>query len=1039
MWDKLVEISIRWKMAVVTAALLLLGVGLFTALRLPVDIFPDLTAPTVTVITEAHGMAPEEVEALITVPLETSINGATGVRRVRSASAAGISIVWVEFEWGRDIFIARQIVNEKLQLAQGSLPEQASPPVLAPISSIMGEIMIIGLSADTAKGKVTPMELRTLSEFIVRRRILSIPGVSQVVPIGGGVKQYQVLVSPDRLLTHGVTLHEVLEAARSANLNSSGGVVQQYGQEYLIRGLGRTQDEEEVRKSVVKLNGKVPVLLEDVARIEVGAAPALGDGSVNGRPGVVLVIQKQPNANTLDLTKRVKSALGALQKEMPEGAVIHDDLFEQADFIRVAIRNVLHAIRDGSFVVILVLFLFLWSLRSTFIATMAIPLSIALTVLVIQLFGVSINTMSLGGITIALGSLVDNAIVLIENIHRRLRENMARPESQRIPESRVMLGAFQEVSGSLFSATFIDCIVFAPLFWLSGVEGRMLIPLGIAYIVGILASLVVSVTATPALCALLFTSTRRKLMDHESWVVRRLKSGYRGSLNRALGQPMVIIGAAVALVIASLLVLGSLGRSFLPDFNEGTLTIGIVSVPGTNLEESRKIGDMVDGILFSFPEVVSSARRTGRAELDEHAQGANAAETEVRLRMGDRSKEEFLDALRQKLTLVPGTNVTIGQPISHRIDHMLSGTRANIALKIFGPNLYQLRSLGQAVKGAVQGVEGLVDLSVEEQVDVPQLRIKANRVEMAKYGVTARDLTEFVDVAFNGETATQIMEGDRSFDLVVRLEEASRGKIEDIREAAVMTPAGIRVPLSALATITLDKGPNMVTRENVQRKIVVSGNAAGRDVQSIVDDIDHLIKEKVKLPEGYHIQYGGQFESAERATRLISLLSMVGIALILLLLYMQFRSLPLAALVLVNLPLSLIGGVFILFLTGEILSVASIIGFITLFGIATRNGILLVSRYRQLEEAGNFKHLDVVREGSVERLSPILMTALATAVALLPLALARGETGNEIQSPLALVIIGGLFSSTLLNLYVIPVLYLKFFANREARLKGPVL
>ncbi|HEU0076659.1 MAG TPA: efflux RND transporter permease subunit [Longimicrobiaceae bacterium] len=1029
MLNTLIHWSIRNRLLVAVASALLLAAGVYTAARMPVDVFPDLTAPTVTVLTEAHGMAPEEVETLVTFPVETAVNGATGIRRVRSATSQGISIVFVEFEWGTDIFQARQIVAEKLQLVAASLPDGVPPPVLAPVSSIMGEIMIVGV---TGGPDVSPMEVRSVADWTVRRRLLAVPGVSQVVPIGGEVKQYQVLVSPDRLRAYGVTLQDVLHAAEGANVNASGGVYMDRGQEYVIRGIGRAAGAADIAQTVVAVRSGTPVLIRDVAEVRVGPSPKLGDGSINARPAVVMSVMKQPNTNTLELTRRIDATLDEIQPTLPAGIKVNKGVFRQASFIRTAVDNVIEALRDGAVLVVLILFLFLWSVRTTFISVLAIPLSLAVAVFALKLLGISINTMTLGGMAIAIGALVDDAVIDVENVFRRLRENRLKPERERSPAFEVIYEASREIRASITTATLIICIVFVPLFFLSGVEGRMLRPLGIAYIVSILASLVVALTLTPALCAYLLPNAKETAAEHESRVPAWLKARYARVLQPALHHPRTLIGGAAAAVVLALAAVPFLGRAFLPEFQEGSLVISALTVPGTSLDESNQIGRRIEQILLEHPAVKETARRTGRAELDEHAQGVNAAEIDVRLDLAEHELEATVDELREELTAVPGTQITIGQPLGHRIDHMLSGTRASIAIKLFGPDLYELRRLGEEIKAAAEGVEGTADVAVEQQADVPQARIAMNRAAMARYGVTPEYLAEAIDVAFAGEVASQVLEGQQSYDLVVRFDESARGSLERIAQARFDTPVGVQVPLSALADVRNDRGPNGISRENVQRKIVIQSNVSGRDVGSVVEDIQDRVAARVKLPQGYSLEYGGQFESAGEATRTIGLLSLVSLTAVFLLLFLEFGSVRQALLVMVNLPLALVGGIFAVLLSGGVLNVATLVGFITLFGIAVRNGILLVSHYNHLLSEGT-PLLEAVFRGSMERLNPVLMTALSAGLALIPLALAGGEPGNEIQSPMAVVVLGGLLSAVVLNMLVVPALYLRYGVESRPR------
>ena len=1023
MLNNLIAWALRNRVIVLATAALMLAAGAWTAYRMPVDVFPDLTAPTVTVLTEAHGMAPEEVEALVSFPIETAVNGATGVRRVRSSTAQGISVVWVEFDWGTDIFRARQIVSEKLQTLGNALPAGISAPVLAPVSSVMGEIMMIGLT-----GPQSPMELRTVADWTIRRRLLAVPGVAQVIPIGGEVKQYQVLVDPARMLATGVTLEEVVRAAGGSNANASGGVYMSKFQEYVIRGLGRVQSAQDIAQTVVAVRGGIPVLIGQVADVRVGPAPKYGDASVNAKPGVVLAVQKQPGANTLELTRRIERELADMQRTLPKGMTAHVELFRQADFISVAVENVIEALRDGAILVVAILFLFLWNMRATAISVVAIPLSLVVAIFAMKLLGITINTMTLGGMAIAIGALVDDAIIDVENVFRRLKENHHLPAAAQRPALRVIYDASKEIRASIVNATLIIIVVFLPLFFLGGVEGRLLRPLGFAYVVAILASLLVAVTVTPVLCSYLLPTSKAVQTEHESRVVTWLKARYARVLEAVIARPKRVLWGAAAALLVTLAAVPFLGTAFLPEFNEGALTVSVVTVPGTSLEESNAIGRRVEEILLANPAVKNTDRRQGRAELDEHAQGVNAAEIDVTLKDGI-DREPVLEQLRREFSAIPGTNVTIGQPIGHRIDHMLSGTRANIAVKIFGPDLYELRQVGTQVRDAMQGIEGVADLQLEQQMDVPQLRIRADRSALARYGMTVGQLAEAIDVAFNGEEVSQVLEEGKSFDLVVRLPESLRSDAEAISGVMFDTPAGQRVPLSQLATITVDRGPNTVSRENVQRKIVVQANVAGRDLGSTVADIRQAVEEKVQLPPGYHVEYGGQFEAQEESTRTLGALSLLSVAAIFLLLFAEFRSPRTATLVMANLPLALIGGVLAVLLTGRVVSIASLVGFVTLFGIATRNGILLVAHYRQLLAEGAPFREAVVR-GSLERLSPILMTALTAGLALIPLAIGGGEPGNELQTPMAIVILGGLLSATALNMIVLPALYW-LFGERE--------
>ena len=1029
MLNNLIAWSLRNRVLVLAGASIMLVAGAWTAYRMPVDVFPDLTAPTVTVLTEAHGMAPEEVEALVSFPIETAVNGATGVRRVRSSTAQGISVVWVEFDWGMEIFRARQIVSEKLQTVASALPTGVSAPVLAPVSSVMGEIMMIGLT-----GTQSPQDIRTVADWTIRRRLLAVPGVAQVIPIGGEVKQYQVLPEPARMLAAGVTLEEVVRAAEGSNENASGGVFMSQGQEYVIRGIGRVQSVADISQTVVAVRGGVPVILGQVAEVRIGSAPKYGDGSVNARPAVVLAVQKQPGANTLELTRRIEAELADIQAALPAGMKVHSELFRQADFISRAVTNVVHALRDGAIFVVIILFLFLWNFRATAISIVAIPLSLVVAIFAMKLLGITINTMTLGGMAIAIGALVDDAIIDVENVFRRLKENHHLPAALQRPALTVVYEASKEIRASIVNATLIIIVVFLPLFFLGGVEGRLLQPLGFAYVVSILASLIVAVTVTPVLCAYLLPTSRAVREETESRVVTWLKAKYAPILETVLARPKRVLWGALAALGLTMAALPLLGSAFLPEFNEGALTVSVVTVPGTSLDESNAIGRRVEEILLANPAVKNTDRRQGRAELDEHAQGVNASEIDVTLNEKV-NKEELFEQLRREFAAIPGTNVTVGQPIGHRIDHMLSGTRANIAVKIFGPDLYRLRAVGAQIRDVIQGVPGAADVQLEQQTDVPQLRIRADRAALAQYGMSVGHLAEAIDIAFNGEVVSQVLEEGKTFDLVVRFPEELRSGAGAIGGVMFDTPTGQRVPLAQLATITVDRGPNAISRENVQRKIVVQANVADRDLGSVVADIRSEVAENVRLPAGYHVEYGGQFEAQEDSTRTLGALSLLAIAAIFLILYAEFRSPRTATLVMANLPLALIGGIAAILLTGRVVSIASLVGFITLFGIATRNGILLVSHYRQLLGEGVPFREAVVR-GSLERLSPILMTALTAGLALIPLALGGDKPGNELQTPMATVILGGLLSSVVLNMVVLPALYWQFEGRRPDAVAG---
>jgi CzcA family heavy metal efflux pump len=1019
MLNRIINFSLYNRLLIIIASALLIVAGSYTASRMEVDVFPDLTAPTVVVLTESHGMAPEEVERLVTFHIETAMNGATNVRRVRSSSLAGISIVWVEFEWGTDIYRARQIVSEKLLAVRSSLPADVGNPTLAPNSSIMGEIMLISVTADSTK----TMDLRTLADWTIRPRLLAIGGVSQVVVIGGEYKQYQVLASPQRMKHFNVTLTELVKACKEANLNAAGGFMNEFGNEYVIRGIGRTNDPELLGKTIVKVVNNAPVTIADVAQIKIGSSTKIGDGSLRGNPAVILTVMKQPNTNTLDLTNKIDGAIADLGKSVPSDVHIDTKIFRQADFINASISNIQKVLVEGSIFVVVILFLFLMNWRATAISLLAIPISLITAILTLKWLGFTINTMSLGGMAIAIGDLVDDAIIDVENVYRRLKENARKPDEERQPVLSIVYHASVEIRSSVINATFIIIAAFIPLFFLSGMEGRLLAPLGIAFIVSLFASLIVAITLTPVLCSYLLTGEKSlSAQHHESWLVQKLNRWYEGSLKRALEYRKSILGIALLLFIVAASLLFTLGRSFLPEFNEGSLVISAVSLPGISLEESNKIGRNIEKALLTVPEIKTTTRRTGRAELDEHAQGVNASEIDAPFTLDERSREEFMKEVRKKLSGIVGANITIGQPIGHRIDHMLSGTRANIAIKIFGHDLSTLFTLSNRIKIAIESTEGLVDISVEQQIEIPQIQIKVRREMLARYGITIGEFTEFIDVAFAGERVGDIYEDDKRFDLMLRFDNNNRGSIENIRNTLIDAHDGRKIPLIEVAEIISASGPNTINRENVQRKTVVSANVSGRDQKSAVDEIKSKIESSITLPEGYHIEYGGQFEAEAEASKTLMAASLISLLIIFILLFMEFRDAKISGIILLNLPLALIGGVLSIWLTSGIISIPAIIGFITLFGVATRNGILLISHYNTLQAEGK-SLLDTVIQGSKDRLSPILMTALTAGLALIPLAIAGDLPGNEIQSPMAKVILGGLLSSTLLNIYVVPIVY----------------
>ena len=1018
MLNRIIHWSLENRLLVIVGASILLVYGGITASRVPIDVFPDLTAPTVTVLTEAHGLAPEEVEALISVPLESALNGTSGVFRVRSNSAVGLSLVFVEFELDTDIYRARQLVTEKLQ--QVRLPGDVGPPVLGPISSTMGEIMLISMRAG---GETSAMDLRSLADWVLRPRLLAITGVSQVTVIGGDLKQYQVLVDPARLVDYDLSLEEVTQAVEEANAVGAGGIMERPNEEFLIRGRGRVSNVDDLAESVIAVRDGRPVLVRHVAEVRLGAAVKRGDGSFNMQPATVVTIQKQPNVNTLELTAQIERTLEELSATLPADIEIDAEAFQQARFINLAVGNVRDALLEGGVMVAVVLFLFLWNFRTTLISLTAIPLSLLTSILAMSYFGISINTMTLGGLAIAIGELVDDAIVDVENVFRRLRENAASSN----PDSAlsVVFRASSEIRNSIFYATLIIVLVFLPLFSLAGFEGRMFAPLAFAYIVSIAASLVVALTVTPVLCYWLLGQSKQIERRGDSALVSFSKKIYARVLGWTLDHPYEIIVVSVLMLVTSLAVLPLTGREFLPPFNEGAMNINVTLPPGTSLAESNRIGTVVEEALHEVPEVVSTTRRTGRAELDEHAAGVNASELEVITNESDRTQFEVMDEVRQSLARIPGAGVEVGQPISHRIDHLLSGTRAQIAIKLFGPDLPTLRNKGEEIRAAIEGVPGIVDLLVEPQVGLPQVQIRVDRNNAAALGLSAGDLAYAVENAFNGIVVGQVLERQRSYDIIVRLEDAARDSVESIANTLVTTHDGTKIPLAQVADVRVDQGPNTINRENGQRRIIVQANVSGRDLGSVIDEVRATIGREVALPEAYFLQYGGQFEAQETAADRILWLSLVTIGGIFLLLYMALKSVRASLLVMANLPLALIGGVVIVFLSGGTLSIASLVGFITLFGIATRNGIMLVTHYRHLIDQG-VVFRDAIVQGSMERLSPILMTALVTGVGLIPLALGVGTPGKEIQQPMAAVILGGMLTSTFLNMVVIPALYLKY-------------
>jgi CzcA family heavy metal efflux pump len=1018
MLDKIIHYSLHNRLLVLACGILLAVWGTYTAKNIDVDVFPDLNAPTVVVMTEAQGLAPEEVERLVTFPVETAVNGATDVRRIRSSSTNGFSVVWVEFDWGTDIYRARQIVSEKLATVNESLPKGISQPVLAPQSSILGEMLIVGLTADST----SQLDLRSLADWTIRPRLLATGGVAQVTVIGGEIEEYQILLSPEKMRHYGLSLDEVLQACRGMNRNVNGGVLYEYGNEYIVRGKISTNQIHELSEALVKATKGGGIRLGDIAELRIGGkSPRLGLASERGKEAVLLTVNKQPKASTIQLTKQLESLLTELQKTLPPDVHISTNAFRQSDFIDNSIRNVKNSLWEGSLFVVLVLILFLMNTRATVISLVAMPLSLIVSMLALHFMGFTLNTMSLGGMAIAIGSLVDDAIVDVENVFKRMRENKALPPEARKPVLQVVFEASREVRLPILNSTLIIVVCFLPLFFLNGLEGRMLAPLGIAFIVALFASTIVALTLTPVLCSYLLGGKSRQDL-RESVLARKLKGLYGRCLEKALDKKALILGSTFALLAAALLVFFSLGRSFLPPFNEGSFTVMLSSMPGISLEESDKIGKQAEALLMQMPEIQTVVRKTGRAELDEHALGVNESELEAPFRLNGRSRAEVLADVRGKLSRIVGANIEIGQPISHRIDAMLSGTKANIALKVFGSDLKKMYNIGKQIQAAIQEVPGLVDLSVEQQIERPQLLITPRREMMAAYGLSLPELQEYLNVMLDGEVLGQVFDKGRQFDLRLKADDDSRRSMDDIR-GLLIDANGRKIPLEAVADVRSASGPNTIQRENAERKLVVSANVEGRDLRSVVDDIQARIAQALPaLPEGYRIEMGGQFENEQAAGRSLLLTSALALLVVFLLLYYEFKSLKESGIVLLNLPLALIGGVLALWLTKGELSIPAIIGFISLFGIATRNGMLLVSHYKQLMAEGLERRQAIIR-GSLDRLNPILMTALSSALALLPLALRGDLPGNEIQSPMAWVILGGLFTSTFLNAFIIPIMY----------------
>jgi len=1017
----IIRFSLNNRMVILVIAALCLVAGIYSTMHTEVDVFPDLNAPTVVVMTEAEGMAPEEVERLVTFPIETAVNGATNVRRVRSSSATGFSIVNIEFYWGTDIYKARQIVSEKIAMVGADLPENVGNPTLGPQASILGELMIIGLTADTT----SMQDLRTIADWTIRPRLLSTGGVAQVAVMGGDIKEYQILMDPGKMRRHGVSMDEVIYAVKGMNQNASGGTLYEYGNEYIVRGLLSTNDIDELKKAVVKTseNG-LPITLDAVADVRIGPkTPVLGVASNDGKPAVLLTVTKQPNTNTLALTGRLDNALDELKANLPADVKVNSRIFRQSRFIESSLDNVKQSLIEGAIFVIIVLFIFLMNWRTTVISLVSIPLSIVASLLAIRWMGLTINTMSLGGIAIAIGSLVDDSIVDVENVFKRLRQNREMPEGERESIVKVVYEASKEVRMPMLNSTLIIIASFLPLFFLSGMEGRMLKPLGITFIISLMASTLVALTVTPVLSSFMLGSQNSDKTGREPALVRWLKKYYGKALNWSLGHKKTILCGVGALLVAAVVMFFTLGGSFLPAFNEGSFTISVSTVPGISLEESDRMGRTAEKLLLSIPEIKTVGRKTGRAELDEHAFGVNSSEFECPFELGRKTRKELTEEVRQKLAVLPGVNIEIGGPISHRIDAMLSGTKANIAIKLFGSDLNKMYEIGQKIKNSISGVEGIADINVEQQVERPELNITPKREMLARYGISLPELAEVVMVMMEGEVVSTVYEGNRSFDLTLKVNDDARSSIERISDLTIDTGDGKKVPLSYVADIKSAAGPNTINRENVSRKLVVSCNATGGELAKAVGAIREKIAENIELPEGYHIEYGGQFESEERASKTIALVSIFSIFIIFMLLYGEFKNISQSLVVLLNLPLALIGGVFAIFFTDGILSIPAIIGFISLFGIATRNGMLLIDRYNVLASQGHSRE-EAVMIGSLDRLNPILMTAITSALALLPLALGGDLPGNEIQSPMAKVILGGLFSSTLLNGFVVPVIYL---------------
>ncbi len=1029
--DPIIRFSLKNKLLILLGAVLLIAGGIFSIQRMDIDVFPDLTAPTAVIMTDAHGMAAEEVERLVTFPIETAVNGATDVRRVRSSSGNGFSFVWVEFDWGTDVFRARQIISEKMVALGSGLPEGLFP-VLAPQSSVMGEILFIGMQSDST----SMMEVRTLAEWVVKPAILSTGGVSQVSILGGEYKQYQILADPLKMKAYGVSLDEVADVGRNFSCNSEGGIINDFGNEYTLRGIARTNDLEMLGRSLIKKDGERSIRLSDVAEIRIGSAVRTGAGSRNAQAAVILSVSKQPNINTLEVTEKIEKNLESVQASLPQDVRIDTHIFRQSDFISAAVDNVTKALIEGSIFVILVLFFFLNSFRTTLISVVAIPLSLLGSIIVMHLLGMDINTMTLGGMCIAIGSLVDDAIIDVENVYKRLKQNHALPVQERRSAFDVVFEASSEIRSSIINATLIIMVAFIPLFFLSGMEGRLLKPLGIAYIISLFMSLIVAMTVTPLLCKMLLGEENYlEKNKREKGPISKISDAYRSSLKWVLGHKRTVIGSTLLLFVTALVVFLCMGRSFLPDFNEGSMTISAVTQAGVSLDVSDQLGNRMEKELLKIPEITSTARRTGRGELDEHSQTTNSCELDVNFKLKNRKRDEVFDDVRHRLNAIPGVAVTVGQPLGHRIDHMMSGTRASIAIKIFGNDLSRLYMIGNQIKDATSGIEGLVDVSVEQQIATPQIQIRAQRDALARYGISIEEFNHFVNLGFAGEKLGEIYEGQRSFDVILRLNERYTGSMDGIRKSLIDAADGQKVPLEEVAEVVSASGPAAISRENVQRKLVVSANVSGRDVGSVVDEIQKTIRNEIQLPEGYRIEYGGQFENARTASRTLAVACLLSVFVIFLLLYGEFKNVPLSAIILLNLPLAMIGGVFAVCISSGVVSIPSIIGFITLLGIAVRNGVLLISRYNYLSNTG-MPLRQVIFNGSADRLNPILMTALTSALALIPLIVNGDKSGNEIQSPMAIVVLGGLLTSTLLNIYIMPIMYEYYQKNQKRKIEN---